>query len=203
MPLYKVESINLKSTKFGEADKLLTLFSRSRGKIKAIAKSASKPGSKFGGRLEPLAYNSMLLAKGRNLDILSQAQTIETFHKIREGEKSLRAGLYMAKIIDWYLEDGMAETSLFNLILDCLYMLKQGVMPQLVTRIFDVRFADIEGFLPSKEFSPAARGFVDGIKSGDPFCHKFTKGDIREIDRVLIPCLCEHLGKDIRIWKSL
>ena len=202
MPLYKVESINLKSTKFGEADKLLTLFSKTRGKIKAIAKSASKPGSKFGGRLEPFAYNRMLLAKGRNLDILSQAQTIDTFHKIRESEKALKAGLYMAKVIDCYLEDGMTEEDLFELMLGCLFMLKDGVMPQLVTRIFDIRFADIEGFLPSKDFSPGARIFVDGIRSGARIVHKFTKGDIREIDRVLIPCICDHLGKDIRIWKS-
>ncbi len=202
MPLYKVEAINLKSSKFGEADKLITLFTRTKGKLKAVARSACKAASTFGGRLEPLAYNSLLLAKGRNLDILSQAQTVESFHAIREKEKPLKAGLYMAKLIDSYLDEGMIEPDLFLLLLESLRSLKSGVMPQLVTRIFDIRFADIEGFLPFDQFVGEARDFVGGAISGKISTAGVSKMSIREVDRVLMPCLCDHLGKDIRIWKS-
>ena len=202
MPLYKVEAINLRSTKFGEADKLVTIFTRTKGKLKAVARSACKSGSTFGGRLEPLAYNSLLLAKGRSLDILSQAQTIESFHSIREKEKSLKAGLYMSKLIDCYLDEGMIEPELFSLLLESLRSLKSGAMPQLVTRVFDIRFADIEGFLPCDKFLGEARAFVVGAITGKLSGARVSKGSIREVDRVLMPCLCDHLGKDIRIWKN-
>ena len=61
--------------RLGEADKLMTFFTRSHGKVGAVAKSALKAGSRFGGRLELFAYNAILLAKGKNLDLVSKLET--------------------------------------------------------------------------------------------------------------------------------
>jgi len=145
---HKTEAINLKVTKFGEADKLLTLFSKDLGKIKLIAKGAQKTGSKFGGRLEILAYNDLLLAEGKEIYILSEVSTIETFHKIRENPVTLKAGIYLAKVIEASTEIGQKNEGLFDLILRSLYLLQDGISPALLKKIFEVKLMVSEGFFP-------------------------------------------------------
>ncbi len=195
--------MNLKSSRFNEADKLMTFFTKKCGKVKAVAKSACKTGSKFGGRLELLSYNNILLAKGKNLDILSQIETIETFHTIRESEQKLQAGMYIAKVLYHFLEETSCNEPLFDATLDCLYMLKAGISPSVVTRIFDIRLADMEGFLPMSEFSSQVRPCVTYLREGNFDSNKFTASDLRDIDIVLMPRMSDHIGKDIRTWKSM
>ena len=69
MAAYKSKAISLKTKPFAEADKLVTLFTRDHGKIRAIAKGARRVPSRFGGRVEPFTYSDCFIAKGRNLDI--------------------------------------------------------------------------------------------------------------------------------------
>jgi len=202
MALYKTEAINLKSKRFAESDKFMTLFTRDHGKVAAIAKSALKAKSKFGGRLEPFEYNRFLIAKGRNLDILSQAETIKTFFRLREDEQKLNAGLYMVKVVDAFLIPNIKDEKLFDLLLECLYMLEKGFSPKIVVRIFDVRFSDIGGFLPDKNFLKA-KEFVSCVRAGDLAGVTVSQKEINEIDAILMPGMCEHVGKDIRNWKSL
>ncbi|MFA5104993.1 MAG: DNA repair protein RecO [Candidatus Margulisiibacteriota bacterium] len=202
MPSYKTEAINLRSKRFSEADKLLSVFTRQRGKVSAIAKSAFKPSSKYGGRLEVFGYNNLLLAEGKNLDILSQAETIESFHKVREKESSLNAGLYIAKVLFYFLEERVPREPLFELMLGSLRLLKHGFDPASVTRIFDVRLADIEGFLPVERFSSDLQCRITGVKSGSDMPN-FSLEEIKNIDLVLAPGISEHVGKDVSLWKNM
>ncbi len=202
MPLYKTEAINLKSMRLGEADKLMTLFTRSHGKIGAVAKSALKSGSRFGGRLELFAYNNILLAKGKNLDIVSQIETIDMFHRIRENEQSLQAALYISKMTVSFLEERVRHDGLFDLVIECLNLLKSGVTPAIVTRIFDVKFADIEGVLPIAKFPEDSMQCVMYLRGGIFDAGRFSAKQLRDVDEVLALCLSDHIGKDIRSWKS-
>jgi len=204
MASYKAEGINLRSRRFSEADKLMTVFTREHGKISAIAKSACKTSSKYGGRLEVFGHNTLFLAKGKNLDILSQAETIENFYKIREDEYRLNAGLYMVKLLYYFLEERVRNEPLFDLCLGCLRKLKSGADPKVVTRIFDVRLADIEGFLPIEDFSGHLRPRLSCIMDKDATeMPELSQEDLRDIDFVLIPGLCEHVGKDVASWKNM
>ena len=76
---YQAQAIVIKQTKIGEADKVVTLYTLEFGKLKAVAKGACRPGSKLGGNVEPPNYCLVMLAKGRNLDIITQSQTIDGF----------------------------------------------------------------------------------------------------------------------------
>lgn len=203
MPLYNTEAINLKSSRFGEADKLMTFFTKSHGKVTGIAKSAFKPTSKFGGRLEIFAYNHILLAKGKNIDIISQAETIETFYTVRQDERGRQAGMYMAKVLYFFLEDRVKDEALFDILIDCLYMLKSGISPDIVTRVFDVRFSDAEGVLPIKDFSNDVVPCVKDLREGNYDAGRFAGIDLKMLDSVLVPLISDHIGKDIRTWKNL
>jgi DNA repair protein RecO (recombination protein O) len=69
--LYKDEGIVLKTIKLGEADRIVTLFTRRNGKVRAVAKGVRKTKSRFGGRLEPFTRVALLVYQGRNLDTSS------------------------------------------------------------------------------------------------------------------------------------
>ena len=82
--IYKTEAIILKQIPIGEADRIFTLFTANLGKIKAVAKGVRKPKSRIGGHLEPLSHCSLMIARGRNLDIISSAETLNSFPKVKE-----------------------------------------------------------------------------------------------------------------------
>ncbi len=75
MPLYRDEAIVLRTHKLGEADRIITLLTRHHGRVRAVAKGVRRTTSKFGSRLEPFTYVDLQLAEGRNLDIITQADT--------------------------------------------------------------------------------------------------------------------------------
>jgi DNA repair protein RecO (recombination protein O) len=148
MPLFKVEAINLKVVPFAETDKLLTIFSKEKGKLSVIAKGARRPLSKFGGRGEILAHNFLLVATGRNLDILAQAETIDTFQEIRDRPLSFASAAYLTRILDDFLGEKVSNPLLFDVFLGCLRWLKAGVDPALTAAAFEVKFAQVEGLSP-------------------------------------------------------
>jgi len=124
---------------------LVTLISRGHGKIRAIAKGARRVPSRLGGRVEPFTYAEYFVANGRNLDIISQCEMIETFLAIREGGALLLAGLYLLKLVDSGTLEGQHHPDLFDLLLDSLYRLKALVEPGKVVREFEKDFAKLEG----------------------------------------------------------
>ncbi len=110
MPTYLVNAINIGSFNLGESDKIITLFSAERGLIRAVAKGARKPGSKIAGRAELLAVNRLLLASGRSLDIITQAESIETFKALRKDLTRLSYALYYAEL-SCHLGQGVNQES--------------------------------------------------------------------------------------------
>ncbi|MFA6548610.1 MAG: DNA repair protein RecO [Candidatus Margulisiibacteriota bacterium] len=145
MVAYKTRAISLKTAPFAEADKLVTLFTREHGKIKAIAKSARRVPSRFGGRVETFSYAQYLIAKGRSLDIISQCEIIETFQSVREGAGTLHVGLYLLKLINAGTAEGQHNPELFDLLLKGLMALKEKKDPRLIEVRFEKAFMRIEG----------------------------------------------------------
>ena len=92
--LYRSEAIVLRRQDFGEADRLLTLFTPALGKIRVVAKGARKPQSRKAGHIESFMRTKMLFARGRNLDLVTQAELVEPYRALREDlPLRLRAGL--------------------------------------------------------------------------------------------------------------
>ncbi|UFU04920.1 DNA repair protein RecO [Ruania halotolerans] len=76
MKLYRDEAIVLRTHKLGEADRIVTLLTRMRGQVRAVAKGVRRTSSKFGARLEPFAVVDVQLYSGRNLDVVTQVDTM-------------------------------------------------------------------------------------------------------------------------------
>ena len=79
MPVYRDEAVVLRTHKLGEADRIVTLLSRYRGQIRAVAKGVRRTASKFGSRLEPFMVVDAQFYEGKSLDIVNQAETIGSY----------------------------------------------------------------------------------------------------------------------------
>ena len=79
VPVYRDSAVVLRVTKLGEADRIVTLLTRREGRVRAVAKGVRRTKSRFGSRLEPFSHVDLQLYAGRNLDIVTQAETLDPF----------------------------------------------------------------------------------------------------------------------------
>ena len=79
MSLYRDEGVVLRTSKLGEADRIITILTRGHGKIRAVAKGVRRTKSRFGARLEPFMRVDVLIAEGRSLDVVSQAEAVAAY----------------------------------------------------------------------------------------------------------------------------
>jgi DNA repair protein RecO (recombination protein O) len=146
--LYRTEAIILKRSDFGEADRLLTLYTPKLGKIRAIAKGVRKPTSRKSGHVELFTHSQLLIAKGRNLDIVTQAETIHAFRLLREDLLRTTYAYYAAELIDLFVEEGIENRPLFNLLLAMLGWLSEASDLDLTTRFFELHLLSLLGYRP-------------------------------------------------------
>ena len=145
---YQTEAIIIKRIKLGEADRILTLYTPELGKLKAVAKGTRRPQSKLGGHVELLTHSRLMLARGRNLDIITQAQTIDNFLPIKDDLERISHGLYIAELIDSFTGEHIEDRPLFDLLLETLKQLSQTKDCELILRYFELHLLDHLGYRP-------------------------------------------------------
>ena len=144
----RVEAIVLKHSDFGEADRMLTLFTREKGKLKAIAKGARKTRSRKAGHVEPFSQVSLQLAKGRNLYIVSQAEAIHTHAGLAEDLVRLGYASYIVELLERFSVEEDENGALYSLLRDSLDRLEIRDQEQLAVRYYEIRLLDLLGFRP-------------------------------------------------------
>ena len=101
MSLYRDQGVVLRTIKLGEADRIVTIFTQTNGKVRAVAKGIRKTTSKFGARLEPLTHVDLLLWQGRSdLDIVNQVEVLNAFRPVREDLTRLPRGMALLEVAD-------------------------------------------------------------------------------------------------------
>lgn len=146
--LYRVEAVVLRHRDLGEADRLLTLYSREHGKLRATVRAARKITSRLGGHVEPLTHTSLVLVRGRTLDSVTQAQALETFSGLRNDLLTTARGLHAVALVDLFTEEQEPQPALFDLLLEALRRLDQAQPGDLVLRAFEVRLLEEVGYRP-------------------------------------------------------
>jgi DNA repair protein RecO (recombination protein O) len=146
---YRTEGIVLRGHDLGEADRILTILTRERGKIRAVAKGVRKMMSKKAGHLEPFCRSNLLLAQGRDLDVVSQADTIDAFAHLRSSLDLLGPAFYLAELVDTFTEDGAENRSLYEAFTAALVALEHGADGAAVARWFELFVLAANGLAPS------------------------------------------------------
>lgn len=145
---YRAEAIVLKTIDFGETDRILTLLTRHFGKVSVVAKGIRRPTSRLAGQAEPLTHATYQLARGRNLDVLTGAESRALFRDLREDLQAIAAGWYVAELADRFALEQAPSAPLFDLVEAALRRLSAGDRPALVCRWFDLHLLDRSGFRP-------------------------------------------------------
>jgi DNA repair protein RecO (recombination protein O) len=149
----KTEAVVLRSIRYGEADRILHLYSNSRGRIGAIAKGARKPRSRFGGRLEPFFRLELMLHEGRSdLMTVTSATTVDGYPRLRSSGAALTAGARACDAVLRLLDAAEPNPPAYNLLCRYLALLdnpEQTRASGLETALsFRLKLALVAGFSP-------------------------------------------------------
>jgi DNA repair protein RecO (recombination protein O) len=173
---FRVEAVVLRHSDWGEADRILTLYTRERGKVRAIAKGARKIRSRKAGHLEPFTRVTLQLAKGRDLLIVTQAETLNAYLPLTATLVKTGYASYAIELLDRFTyEDESENPAIFRLLTEILDRIAAEPQPWLALRYYEVRLLDLLGFRPhlfecancgepirpvDQYFSPAAGGVL-------------------------------------------
>jgi len=144
----RTEAVVLRHRRLGETDRIVTLLTPGRGKVDAVAKGALRPRSKLAGHLEPAMHVEVLLAHGRTLDIVTQAQTVDSFAGTRGDLERLSTAMYLVDVADRLTIEHHDVRPVYELLLASLVRLERGDGAHLLTRLFEMTLLDITGFRP-------------------------------------------------------
>ncbi|HLF27068.1 MAG TPA: DNA repair protein RecO [Anaerolineae bacterium] len=168
--LYRTEAIVLRRSDLGEADRLLTLLTPERGKLRVIAKGARKIASRKSGHVELFNRVNFLVARGRGeFDIISQAETIEPFRALREDLLRSTYAHYAAELLDRFAEEGTPQPELFDLLADALGWLAHSPNLALTARYFELRLLTLTGFQPQVFHCVAGGEPLDEVQSDEMY----------------------------------
>src|SRR5512134_1529734 len=110
------EAIVLRHNDWGEADRLLWLYTRKHGKLRAVAKGVRKSRSRKAGHLEPFTRVSLLLARGRESLLITQAEAVEPYLSLRNDLLKTTQALYVLELIDRFTYEEGENRSLYRLL---------------------------------------------------------------------------------------
>jgi len=192
---FRVEAVVLRHADYGEADRLLTLYTRQLGKTRALAKGARKIASRKAGHIEPFTHVRLQLAKGRDMLLITQADTVDAYQPLRENLILTSQAAYILELLDRFTyEDELENSSIFRLLTDTLARLASKADPWLVTRYYEMRLLDNLGFRPQlqecancgREIKPEDQFFSFG--AGGVICPRCAQG-LRNLHNISVEAL--------------
>lgn len=198
----------IRQTKYSEYDKIITIFTKEKGKIQAIAKGARRPKSQLMGSTDIFCYSDFLLFSGKNLYNVNQSQIIDSFYSIREDIYKLSYGAFILELVDSSVLEEEPNELLFELLLKTLKVLSEmdGGYEKL-SLAFQLKYISFVGFKPQLTRCVCCQGETNGdirfdVLEGGVVCSKcFTsnfsqisvKSDIIEVMKRLLYCKLDEL----------
>jgi DNA repair protein RecO (recombination protein O) len=177
--LYREHGIVLRTYKLGEADRIVVLLTQGHGKVRAVAKGVRKTRSKFGARLEPCSHVSLQLYEGRELDIVTQAESIDHFRAIRDDLDRLAGAQVMLEATDQVGQEHEADANLYRLLLGALRTLA-GTGGTLVVPAFLLKLLATDGVRPMVEACASCGEDTQlvafDLESGGLLCNSCRRG---------------------------
>lgn len=178
---FRLEAVILRHIDWGEADRLLWVFSLEQGKVRLLAKGVRKPRSRKAGHLEPFMRSNLLASRTRETALVTQAETQEAYLPLREDLLRATYASYVVELLDRFTYEEGENRPLYHLLVDTLSRLCQDNDLDLVSRYYEIRLLDYVGFRPQlfqcvscgapvqqeDQYFSASRGGVLCPKCGD------------------------------------
>jgi len=170
MPTYKTEAIILRRQNFSEADKILTIFTRKKGKVSAIAKGVRRLKSRKGGNLDLLNHCELLIAQGKTLDLVVEAQVKNSFLPLKKDLGKIGLSYLACEVVDFLTAERVENGLLFGYLREFLKNLStenDKEKQELLAVSFQFKVIDLLGFfsdslISSKENLAVVRKLING-----------------------------------------
>lgn len=179
--LEKLEGVVLRTNDYGETNKIVTMFTREKGKKAAVARGAKKPNSRLSGVTQPFTHGAFLIQGSRGLGTIQQGEALSSMRYIREDLMKTAYAAYIVEMTDRTTEDGEVNLSLFNLLQKSLEYINKGVDGAIVTNIFEMKMLSQVGLKPELSLcvvcGEAEGKFGFSIRENGLICHRCTKQD--------------------------
>ena len=124
---FVTEAINLKNYPLNDNDSIVVMFSKTKGLMRAVAKGAKRPKSKLGARIQMFIANQLMLFEGKNLDTIAQAQSLNTFSKIRYDLDKMSYSMYIAELVNNFCSKQYNQDENYEQIYDLIFNAYQKI----------------------------------------------------------------------------
>jgi len=145
--LYRDKGVVLRTIKLGEADRIITFLTQANGKVRAVAKGVRRTASRFGARLEPTSHVALQCYRGRELDVVTQVETIDANRALREHYGCLTHAVSMLEAVDQVAQERERNTALYRMLVGALRTLAADPSP-VVSAAFFWKLLSLEGYHP-------------------------------------------------------
>lgn len=159
----------------GEADRIVTICTSDRGKVRAVARGVRRIKSRVAGHLEPLTHTRVSVAEGRSLDHVVEAETIQSFRALRENLDRMSVALYLCELIDNFTLEEATNPRNLDLLLGTMKLLELGEASSVVVHAFEVKLLLYSGFGPEMGCCSEC---ASGLEPGDYVYSSFAGGII-------------------------
>lgn len=209
MAFLKTRGIVVKEVGTGEADKIITIFSRNRGRISALAKGGKRPKSKLSAGSQLMCYGEYVLYSGKDMYSVNSCEVLEPFYEIRNDMVKLTYAAHFMDIVQEIIQENQPSPKLLQLLLNSLHMLaKTEKPPELVSRVFELRALSTAGYAPhvrscmlcgleserAYSFSFSICGFICGrekCSAEDRFAFELSHGAAKAIQHIICASMNE------------
>lgn len=146
--IHRLEGIILARQDWGEADRMITIFTAKQGKLRMIAPGARKPSSRKSGHLELFTHGRFVVAKGRTFDKITQAETVAYFPELRMELEKISAAYVLVELVDRFLEEEDENALVYQLLYRALGWLEESERPLLLLHFFELKLLGYVGYQP-------------------------------------------------------
>ncbi|MCL2547605.1 MAG: DNA repair protein RecO [Symbiobacteriaceae bacterium] len=164
MPYYNTQAIVLTSTNYGEADRILTLLTYERGRVRVIARGARRPRNRFTAMAQPLNHIDVQLAGSGNLETLNQGQMINSYRSLKEDLNRLACASYLLELFDKATEGASDVAEVYIMLLTALELLQYCEVHSLVCMATEMKLLAAIGFRPQLEYCIYCQEMLDNKK---------------------------------------
>ena len=148
---YSSEGIVLARRNYGEADRILSLYTKNHGRVSLMAKGIRRPKSRKRGHLEIFSHICFQVTTGRGLDLMTEAEVIDDFKEIRKNLKKVSLAYYFCEVVGKITHEGETNERLFDLILENLEKLKSETELKKLRLDFILRLLILLGYWPAEK----------------------------------------------------
>lgn len=179
--LEKCEGIVIRTTDYGESNKIVTLYTREWGKIGLMARGAKKPNSRLSGISQLFNHGHFLFQKSRGLGTLQQGELISFWKEIKEDIFLTAYASYIIDLTDKCTDEKKPNPYLFELLYQTLNYINEGYDPEILMYIYEMKMLNTIGLYPVLDQCALCRSkegiFSFSIKEGGFICHRCLDKD--------------------------